>query len=413
MCCAAYAVVASSLGCAPADFDRQVGRAEEGCAADSAICPPQRGATSPAIDAGVQQSDGATPADAGVFDLDSRAPDAAPADGEQPTDARASLPPDDGATHGSSRDAGQDAGSASDAAADSSAPSCGNVLSDPMNCGACGTVCSASAAQVSCMNGSCVRSCQSGRDDCDRDLVHGLAGNGCETPVEADPDNCGLCRRRCVPPADGFAGCEAQKCVGYTLVSGASKTGPLHGNELGGVYFGNLCAPGEVVTGIGGRGEATAVWAVRAKCARLRVTRSGERLAVSTVATTPTSQAGSGGLGAPVEFDCPANMVITSISGSTILYSGTSAPSIRSLTVGCSAIQADVKRIVSLVAGPTHTIGMDTTEVFSETCGPNGVLVGFRGHEGDWLDGLRSECAPLEFDDGLVDSVMIPHDASP
>jgi hypothetical protein len=66
---------------------------------------------------------------------------------------------------------------------------------DPLNCGLCGTVCKVPPGTESvpeCFNGVCIISCLPGYGNCDgKDL------NGCETPLGADPKNCGACDTAC------------------------------------------------------------------------------------------------------------------------------------------------------------------------------------------------------------------------
>jgi len=74
-----------------------------------------------------------------------------------------------------------------------------------------GAICpSADNAQVACVQGNCMISCDAGFDDCDGDPT-----NGCETDLMNDDFNCGTCGRRCIcPPSfiptcvDGNCGCD-------------------------------------------------------------------------------------------------------------------------------------------------------------------------------------------------------------
>lgn len=131
-----------------------------------------------------------------------------------------SLPGGDAGT-----DAGYDAGDAADSeagdAADSEAGDAadsevgspvGNgcetpLLQDPNNCGACGKVCPPAAnATPECSAGTCVLQCAFGFDDCDGDPA-----NGCEAELSSDPSNCGLCGKTCsYPHAAGV--CASSMC---------------------------------------------------------------------------------------------------------------------------------------------------------------------------------------------------------
>ena len=80
---------------------------------------------------------------------------------------------------------------------------------DADNCGRCGNVCpTPSAGSRVCRAGTCViGSCQSGTEDCDMN-----AGNGCETQVLTDLNNCGACGRRCPTPPNAVPSCTGGVC---------------------------------------------------------------------------------------------------------------------------------------------------------------------------------------------------------
>ncbi|TDP76638.1 hypothetical protein [Bradymonas sediminis] len=63
---------------------------------------------------------------------------------------------------------------------------------DPLNCGACGSVCAADNASSTCVSGQCaVATCDAGFDDCDMD-----PSNGCEAELDSI-DDCGSCGNVC------------------------------------------------------------------------------------------------------------------------------------------------------------------------------------------------------------------------
>src|SRR5262249_10538317 len=70
------------------------------------------------------------------------------------------------------------------------------VLSDSLNCGACGAPCApVPHARNNCINGACqLVSCDLGFFDCNGNL-----GDGCETSVVSDANNCGVCGNKCGP----------------------------------------------------------------------------------------------------------------------------------------------------------------------------------------------------------------------
>ncbi len=77
--------------------------------------------------------------------------------------------------------------------------------SDPGNCGACDTVCSAPNAMGLCQGSACsVGPCNPGFSDCDAKAI-----NGCESKLADDPANCGACGM----PCNAFQYCNNGKCV--------------------------------------------------------------------------------------------------------------------------------------------------------------------------------------------------------
>jgi len=82
----------------------------------------------------------------------------------------------------------------------------GNLLNDPKNCAACGTVCPSETGTPVCKTGVCgLSSCAPGKGDCDSDP------QTCETDITT-VDNCGFCINQCNLP---FASekCEAGACA--------------------------------------------------------------------------------------------------------------------------------------------------------------------------------------------------------
>ncbi len=82
-----------------------------------------------------------------------------------------------------------------------------NLNADVNNCGTCTNVCTAPGGDAVCNSGTCgVNTCDPGFADCD-----GNAGNGCETNLQTDDDNCGLCGTTCTFP-NGSGSCTAGTC---------------------------------------------------------------------------------------------------------------------------------------------------------------------------------------------------------
>ncbi len=97
---------------------------------------------------------------------------------------------------------------------------------DVSNCGACGNACSLAHAAAVCRSGACAVG------TCDPDFIDadGDAGNGCETSLLTDPNNCGARGNACRAP-NGVAACVAGACAvascdaGYADCDGAPDNG--------------------------------------------------------------------------------------------------------------------------------------------------------------------------------------------
>ncbi|UJR81301.1 hypothetical protein [Sandaracinus amylolyticus] len=92
---------------------------------------------------------------------------------------------------------------------------CEQRLDDLVHCGACGVHCEPANAAPSCAGGTCgFVACEPGFASCD-----GLAGNGCEVPIDTVTD-CGACDVECPTPANG-----SPACIGGRCAIGACETG--------------------------------------------------------------------------------------------------------------------------------------------------------------------------------------------
>ncbi|MFO0624782.1 MAG: hypothetical protein U0325_04135 [Polyangiales bacterium] len=80
---------------------------------------------------------------------------------------------------------------------------------DPNNCGRCGNSCpTPSSGSRVCRAGTCaIGSCQTGTEDCDMNTA-----NGCEVPILTDLNNCGACGRRCPTPPNAVPSCVGGAC---------------------------------------------------------------------------------------------------------------------------------------------------------------------------------------------------------
>jgi hypothetical protein len=79
--------------------------------------------------------------------------------------------------------------------------SCTDTTTDLRNCGRCGNACPKPANATPTCNGTCGFVCSAGTADCDKS-----AANGCEVRLLTDALNCGACGVACVAPATCVAG---------------------------------------------------------------------------------------------------------------------------------------------------------------------------------------------------------------
>lgn len=88
---------------------------------------------------------------------------------------------------------------------------------DPLNCGACGNVCDLPNTSTHvCVDGACFSFiCNGGFGDCDDDN-----SNGCETDIDSDVVNCGLCGNICSLPYTATHFCSGGECFIDTCASG-------------------------------------------------------------------------------------------------------------------------------------------------------------------------------------------------
>jgi hypothetical protein len=294
------------------------------------------------------------------------------------------------------------------------ATSCGDTLRDPKNCGFCGYDCAAQSAVVSCVNGTCNRTCATGYDDCDNDRIHGSEGNGCETRVDNDVSHCGACRRRCVPPEGGVTTCSEQLCSGHTLALSDFTASRPHGNTTGGGPFSTPCLDGEVMTGISGLGDSNIVYAMRVHCARLELKRNSGVINVTTRATWMTDLVGGDNLTPVPAFSlpCPPNTIVTKVGGSTEYYNAVATvPSIKRISLTCSPVKVETDFAITLGPGTTLQIGQDSAaplEVFEESCRLPGAAAGFSGRSGAYLDAVAVHCGKLAIRHAPAGTVTAP-----
>jgi len=93
-----------------------------------------------------------------------------------------------------------------------------DLNADALNCGACGSACTYANGSGACSAGSCtLASCDSGWANCNTDET-----DGCEAPLNSDPDNCGACNKVCALPGVAENGCVDGGC---TVVSCSADLG--------------------------------------------------------------------------------------------------------------------------------------------------------------------------------------------
>lgn len=107
---------------------------------------------------------------------------------------------------------------------------CADTLNDPNNCGGCGHQCPTGGLYTGACNlGVCTMvGCPPGLANCD-----GNAGNGCETDLSRDPNNCGACGNVCPGQADGAICSNGVCCVGFAGKCGAGGLACCGGNKCG------------------------------------------------------------------------------------------------------------------------------------------------------------------------------------
>ncbi len=121
-----------------------------------------------------------------------------------------------------------------------------NVMADRNNCGSCGNICPNDWANAtpSCANKACSHECTAPWANCD-----GAAGNGCETNLDTDASNCGVCTKTCTSNV-----CRARTCLTETRYG---NTGPGLGSDIVTFTVGYLAgiqvyiATKSVITGFG------------------------------------------------------------------------------------------------------------------------------------------------------------------
>ncbi len=85
---------------------------------------------------------------------------------------------------------------------------CVDIRGDTQHCGRCGNACNATNGTPSCTGGVCGIACSAGYGNCDAN-----EGNGCEAALLSDAVNCGACGTRCTMRACSAGRCPAPMTV--------------------------------------------------------------------------------------------------------------------------------------------------------------------------------------------------------
>ncbi|MBL8600508.1 MAG: hypothetical protein JNK72_01145 [Myxococcales bacterium] len=114
-----------------------------------------------------------------------------------------------------------------------------SLVSDTRNCGGCGRLCVRNNAVPSCVAGACaIAACTGGFGNC-----NSLDADGCETSLVSDNLNCGACGRACGPGTACSNGTCASVCTGgTTFCAGACVSLQTDLRNCG--ACGNVCAAG-------------------------------------------------------------------------------------------------------------------------------------------------------------------------
>jgi hypothetical protein len=126
------------------------------------------------------------------------------------------------------------------------------ILTDINNCGACGNVCPRTGGTATCTGGVCGITCNANLGNCD-----GLLNNGCETDLRTSAANCTACNVAC-SAANATPSCSASVCgvascnTGFGNCDGLAGNGcerNLNSDNANCGACGNICPSGQVCSG--------------------------------------------------------------------------------------------------------------------------------------------------------------------
>jgi hypothetical protein len=222
----------------------------------------------------------------------------------------------------------------------------------------------------------------------------------------SDPEQCGACTLRCVPPEHGFATCERSVCREHRLVITEQNASALHGGAGGSVFPSDqLCANGEVMIGLSGKADDAIMYALAVHCARVAIEPNPTGYEVRVVPGTKAPELG--GLIDPVppsyELLCPEGSVVTAVAGATWLWPGAATISVRQLSLTCSRLSVNANgQAVLMKQDGTLKVGdqeSDSALPFSEVCDQTRVVAGLSGRYGAYIDAVAVHCGLLELEE--------------
>jgi hypothetical protein len=239
--------------------------------------------------------------------------------------------------------------------------------------------------------------------DCNEDLASGTEGDGCETEIVSDIQNCGACELACEQGPGILAECEDRRCFKTSVRH--TQAGPIgsaeHGAASGGTAYDQRCAAGQALVGIRVAGDASFVLGIGAVCAPLDLHGSPAgpfELALGTQQEHELSGGQPAGANiSPSTLLCPSGEVVTRVDGGIGTFAST-LTCVTQLTLTCSTISLDGMNAFRLQpSGTTLSSGSVSDQgTFSDVCLEGQVAIGFTGRSGDIIDGLQTHCAALE-----------------
>jgi hypothetical protein len=219
----------------------------------------------------------------------------------------------------------------------------------------------------------------------------------------SDPEHCGDCATRCVPPDDGFATCQRSACREHRLSLNGAKAGPLRGGTGGGAFeTAQLCTKGEVMIGLSGKADERIMYGLAVHCARFAITSEAQGYAVSVISTTTADELGGLIEPAPPAYKllCPAGEIVTAIAGATWLWPSSPTASVRQLSISCARVAVDPEgKVILERSSKVLSVGDQedaSAETFSDVCDAESGVAGLSGRSGAYIDAISVHCGKVE-----------------